>query len=143
MKIGGANGTHIDVEIEYTVRYASETNNGCFVSQIPTPSLAGEDSPILQPQNFCVTLQQQTMRVAVKLSALVAIVVAIAVLWQWLGYWDFRGWMTVPGGVEFPGTLHGTVSVEFDSLRSLATPFLLQQDSDSSPLSDMDDDAAP
>jgi hypothetical protein len=141
VRIEGAGGANLALEIEYTVRYSEETTNGCFVSQIPTTFLAAEDSPVLQPQNFCVTLQQQTMRIAVKLSALVAILLATAVMCQWLGYWDFRGWTAVPGGVQCPDMLHGTVSVEFDALRLLGpTPFLLQPDSDSSPLSDLGDD---
>jgi hypothetical protein len=140
MKIGGVWGTYFRLEIDYTVRYSTRTRNGCLLSQIPTPSLAAEDSPILQPQNFCVTLQQHTMRFVVKFSALAAILLATAVLSPWLGYWDFRGWRTVPGGVECPGMVPGNVSVEFDGLQLLgAMPFLLQRDYGATPLSDLDD----
>jgi hypothetical protein len=135
LRIGGSANETLSLAIEYSIRYTEETKNGCFVSQIPTAVIAGEDSAVLQPQNYCVTLQQQTMKCAVKVGALAAVVVSIAMLCQHLGLWDFGGWVAIPRAVEAADLMRGTISVEFD-LKNTTTPFLFESGSDSSSLSD-------
>jgi hypothetical protein len=112
VRIGGVAATFLSLEIDYSVTYSADPQKGCFVSQIPTTLLAGEDSPILQPQNYCVTLQQQTTRLVVRLAAIATILVAVAATYQWTGYWDFSRWTQMPGDVPFADRMHGTYSVE-------------------------------
>jgi hypothetical protein len=136
VRIGGAASASLFLEIEYSVMYGATTRNGCFVSQIPTSLLADEDSAILQPQNYCTTMQQHRMRLLVRVVAVAAIVVAVAVLLQWLGYWDFGRWAAVPGDVPASDRGLGGYSVEstFEAARQPA--FMLCSSSESSTLSD-------
>jgi hypothetical protein len=140
LRITGAINDSLSLEIKYSIRYPSETRNGCFVSQIPSAMIAAEDSSVLQPQNYCVTLHQEMVRSTVKISALAVIALSIALLYQHLGYWDFRGWAAMPSAVECQDRIHGTMSIEFDLKgNGPVMPFIFQQESDSSSLTDPDD----
>jgi hypothetical protein len=138
VRIGGVGATFFSLEIEYSIIYSTDTPKGCFVSQIPTVLLAGEDSPILQPQNYCVTLQQQTKKVTVRFGALAMIIFLIAALSQWLGYWEFSRWTEMPDDVHLADRQHGTISVDstFDPGRLFTGTFMLESSSASSSPSD-------
>jgi hypothetical protein len=136
VRIAGVASASLFLEIEYSIMYPAAKKNGCFISQIPTALLADEDSAILQPQNYCTTMQQRSMRLLVRISAIAAIAVAVAVLLQWLGYWDFCRWVDVPGDVSAGDRGAGGNSVEstFEAARQPA--FMLCSDSESSTLTD-------
>jgi hypothetical protein len=114
VRIGGIAQTVLDLEIDYSIAYAAERQNDCFVSQIPTIFLRGEDSAMFQPQNYCATKVQENIRLAVKCAAVATVVCMIAVLMQWMGHFNFCGWMKMPRnvrGVMFRGSVSFDASV--------------------------------
>jgi hypothetical protein len=110
-RIGGIADAVVDLQIDYSIAYSADRQNGCFISQIPTTFLGGEESSMLQPQNYCVTKAQENIRLAVKCAAVGTVVCMIAVMMQWLGHFNFCEWRNMPGNVRFV-MFHGSISFD-------------------------------
>jgi hypothetical protein len=133
VRISGVAEALLDLEIEYSVTYDAESKAGCFVSTIPTAFLTGSSS-IFQSHNYCVTRMQETVRLVVKVSALTAIILMVAVIFQWLGYWNFCEWMKMPGEMPVP-VVHGSISFDGRAPRMGSFGLMVSTDSESSELS--------